>query len=118
MFLVNALLLTIRWMMSSGAMTCPIRPHVRQSIQRSGSRESTNLSLSEDGQEDGRSSDARPSNNQQRTRGVKGRRFDERCNDGLAQSTNSSSSHGGADVPGVPDEAGDDHEREEDVECK
>ena len=31
--------------MSSGAMTCPIRRHIRQSVQRLGLWESTDLSL-------------------------------------------------------------------------
>ena len=45
-FLVNALLLATRGMMSSGAMTCSTRHCIIQPVQRSGLWECTNLSLS------------------------------------------------------------------------
>ena len=53
-------------MMSSGAMTCVIRLQIRHPVQRSQSRESANLNLSDDGQEDIRcAASGTPQRNQQ-----------------------------------------------------
>ena len=49
---VNALLLATLWMMSSGAMTCRTRHHIRQFGRRSRVGGRTNLYLSEGGQEE------------------------------------------------------------------
>ena len=48
---INTLLLATRLMMSSGAMICPTRHHIRHLSQGSGLRGRTNLNLREDGQE-------------------------------------------------------------------
>ena len=99
-------------------MACPIRRHIRQTARKSQLREGTNLSFSEDGKESLHhviSGSPRP-NNQQRTHGVKGARFNEYGDNGLAQSADSSLPRDGANVPGVQDEPDDDHQGEEDVE--
>ena len=74
-------------------MTCLIRRYIRRSGPRSWSWESTNLSLREDGYEDGygAASSANQSENQQRGHGVNGTRLNEHGDDGLAQSTTSGS---------------------------
>jgi len=90
--LVNELRLATRRTMSSGAMTCPFRRHIRQSVQRSGrSRESTNLNLSEDRREEKRGwvFDGPRYDEQQRAHGEQGTRLDEHGSDGLVQSTES-----------------------------
>jgi len=51
LLLVNAVLLATRCIMSSEAMTCTFRHHMRQPVQWPESWESTNLGLSEDRQE-------------------------------------------------------------------
>ena len=84
--LVNAVLLATRRMMSSGAMTCPIRRHVRQSVRRSELWESTNLSFSKDEQKTTRKAIfiIQRSKNQKRTRSINHRGLDEHRDDGLA----------------------------------
>ena len=85
-----------------------------------GSWECTNLNLGEDRQEGIPNGGLRAprSNNQHRAHGVKGTRLDEHGDDRLTQSADPSSTHASANVPGVQDEADDDHEGEEDVERK
>ena len=76
---------------------------IRQLVRRSGSREGTNLSLSEERDEDDHivvPGDPQY-DNQQRVDSVKGTRLDEHGDDGLGQSTDSGYPHGGANVPGV-----------------
>ena len=105
-------------MISSEAMTCPIRRHISQPVRRSKIRESTNLSLGEDGEEDVHNIilDGQRYNNQQRSHGVEGTRLNEHGGDGLAHSTDSAYPHGIANAPGVDDQSDNDHEGEEDVE--
>ena len=93
---------------------------VRRLVQSSESRESTNLSLDEDGEEDTRGGVAgvpRPSivrpNEQQQAHGIKGGGLDEYGFDGPAQSTNSGwSPRGSANVPAMHNKPGGDHEGE------
>ena len=80
---------------------------------------STNLSLSQDGQEGARSvvSGTPQSSDQQRAHSVKSRRLDENGGDGFAQPTDSTwSPHGNTNVPAVHGKPGNDQEGEEDVE--
>ena len=87
MFLDNALLFATRRMMSSGAMTCPIR----QPVRGLGPRGSTNLSLRQEVREEIMNvviGGVRP-NNQQRADSEEGTGLDEHGDDGLAQSANS-----------------------------
>jgi len=65
-------------------MPCPIRHRIRQLVRRLWPQESTNPSLSEDGQEETPSAASRgqSSDNQQGADGVKGRGFDEHGDDG------------------------------------
>ena len=116
--LVNAVLLATRKMMSSGAMTCSTRRHVRRSVRRSELWESTNLSFSKDEQETTRKAIfiIQRSKNQKRARSINHRGLDEHGDDSLVQSTNSRYPHTSANVPGVQDEPDDNHEGEEDVE--
>ena len=90
--------------MSSGARTYPIRHHVRQPVREPMSQESTNLSLSQDGQKDIRSgvSGTPRTNEQQRANSIKRRRFDEHGDDVLVQSSDSGwTPHRGAHGPAV-----------------
>ena len=84
-------------------MTCPIRRHIRQPVRRSGLRESTNLSLSEDGREEKpyAVSGAQRPNNQQRAHSVEGTRLNEHDEDHLVRSIDSSHPQGSASVPDV-----------------
>jgi len=119
--------------MSSGAITCPIRCHIRQLTKRLWLWESTNLNLCKDWEKDihnEASSDwnigirsrvvydrGQSSDDQQRAHGENGTRLDEHGGDSLVQSTISSLRPGGtADVPPVQDDPDDDHQGKEDVE--
>ena len=98
-------------------MTCQTRCH--QSDQRSPLWGSTNLSLSEDRQEDIRSvvSSAPWANKQQRIHSIERRRLDEHGDDGLVQPSETAwSPHGSANLPAVQKEPGNDQEGEENVE--
>ena len=107
-------------MISSAAMTCPIRRHISQDVRGLGLRESANLNLNEDGCEDNpyEVSGAQRPNEQQRAHRVEGTRLDERGDNGLAQSTNSSYPQCSPGVSGVQNEPDDDREGKEDVERK
>ena len=98
-------------------MTCPIHRPISQPVRRSGIQTIANLSLGEDG-EDVRNVilDGQRYNNQQRVHGVEGTRLDEHGEDGIAHCTDSTDPHGIANVSGVQDQTGDDHEGEEEVE--
>ena len=106
--------------MSSGAITCSVRCHrVRLPIRRSGLGESTNLSLSEDRQEEvhERALGNQRSDDQQRAHGKKGRRLDEHGCDGPVQSTESGwRLRRNTNAPAAQDEPDDDHDGEENIE--
>ena len=99
-------------------MTCPIHSHIRQPVQRSGSRESINLSLTEAGQEDVHSnvSSGPRYNEQQLIYSIKGTRLNEHGDDGLVQSARSNYPHGIADLPDVQGELDYNHKGEKEVE--
>ena len=82
-------------------------------------KNSTNLSLSEDWEEDIRdvTRDTPRYNKQNTIDGIKGRRLDEHGNDGLVQSVSTCRGpYGTADLPAMEGEPCNDHKREEDVE--
>ena len=122
--LVNALLLATRRIMSNEAITCspPYETKIPQDRRAPGTRKnSTNLSLAKDrGKYIGNITLGTPrSDKYQSTNGIKGRRLNKHGDDGIIQSARSgSSSNGNLKVLPVQEESYDDHEREEDVDCK
>ena len=105
-------------MISSEAMACQIRRHISQPVRSSGTRENTNLSLGEDGEEESHNVifDGQWYNDQQPAHGIEGTRLDEHGGDGIAHSTDSTYPHCIANGPGVHDQPDDDHQSEENVE--
>ena len=100
-------------------MTCPIHCEIGQLVRRSGSGGSTNLSLSEDGEEQihEHAFGNQWTDDQQRAHSEKGRGLDEHRGDGLVQPTEPSwRLRCGTNVPAAQDKSDDDHEGEEDVE--
>ena len=106
--------------MSSDAMTCTFRHHMRQPAHGSDSWESTNLNLSEERQRHKHDRDGSESpryDGKQRAHGEKCRRLDEHGDDGGVQSTDSGL-RTGTSLPAEQDDSDDDHESEENVERK
>ena len=100
--LVNALLLATRRKTSSGAIAYPIRHQIRQTVQMSWSRGSTDLGLIEDKTIRGTVSTGRRYDDKQRARGEKGAGLDEQGDHGLVQATDSTwSPQDRANVPVV-----------------
>ena len=101
-------------------MTYQTHHPINQPARTSQSRESTNLSLREDGQEYIRSaaSSNEQSNHQQRARGMRDTGFNKHGDDSPAQPASSSPPQCSANVPDAQNESDDNHEGEEDVERK
>ena len=98
-------------------MTCQIRCHIRRSVRKSRSWESTNLSLSEDGHIDARGVVSGVSQcKNQPGHATNGIRLADHGDDGIVQSTASDFPHGSPNVLGVQDEPDGDHRGEEGIE--
>jgi len=117
--------------MSSEAITCPIRRHIRELILRLRSWEGTNLSLRKNREEDihrvgcgkvnifvcGVFVHGQRSNDDQRAHGEKGTRLNEHGGYRLVQSTDyNCRPYGSANPPAMQDESDHDHQGEENVE--
>ena len=103
MLFVNVLLLATRRIISNGAMTCPVRRHMRQLVKRLRSWDSTNLSLIEDRQEGicNGAIGAPRSNDQQRAHSIEDTRLDEHSDNCRAQSADLIHPQGGTSVSGL-----------------
>lgn len=97
---VMALLFATRRMMSSGALTCPVRRYISQLVQRLGLWEGANLGL---GVNVKKIQVVFP-----RPHGAERTIFDEHDKDGFAQPADPSYSQGGVSVPGKQGEPDDD----------